>query len=261
MKYEDDAIESCFIEIKLNARHLIVGSCYRPPNTNSKEFVRLHKQLVQKATQSRCSVVIAMDHNLDLLKSHIHHNTQQFLECNLQMELYPSIIRPTRIMKTSATLIDNIFVSCDLYNLCKSWILIDSISDHLPCLLTIKRIKHKLKDPIKIESRNLKNLETLKKAFSSNNWDYISDVDNDINACCDRFLTELQHKLNEFVPITTKTIPYHKLRQEPWLTNGIQRSIKKEKNLYRQMIKRGRLPVETGLSVETKYRSYKTILQ
>ena len=45
------------------------------------------------------------------------------------------------------------------------------------------------------------------------------------------------------------------------MTSGIQKSIKKEKTLYRQMIKRGRLPVETGLSVETKYRTYKSILQ
>ena len=142
LKYENDAVESCFMEIKLNARHIIVGSCYLPPNSDSKEFVRLHKQLLQKTTQSRRSVLIALDHNLDLLKSHIHHNTQQFFECNLQMELYPSIIRPTRITKMSATLIDNIFVSCDLYDLCKSWILIGSISDHLPCLLTITGAKH-----------------------------------------------------------------------------------------------------------------------
>ena len=52
LKHEDDAVELCFAEIKLNARHLIVGSCYRPPNTNSKEFVKIHKQLIQKATQS-----------------------------------------------------------------------------------------------------------------------------------------------------------------------------------------------------------------
>lgn len=136
-----------------------MGSCYRPPNTDSKEFVRLHKQVLQQITQARHSVVIAMDHNLDLLKSHIHQNTQQFLECNLQMELYPSIICPMRITKTSATLIDNIFVSSDLYDLCKSWILIDSISDHLPCLLVITGAKHKLKDPIRIESRDLKHLE------------------------------------------------------------------------------------------------------
>ena len=27
LKYEDNAFESCFIELKLNSRHLIVGSC------------------------------------------------------------------------------------------------------------------------------------------------------------------------------------------------------------------------------------------
>ena len=84
LKYENDAIESCFVEIKLNVRHIIVGSCYRPPNTDCKEFIKLHEQLLKKIALSRCSIMITMDHNLDLLKTHLHHNTQDFLECNLQ---------------------------------------------------------------------------------------------------------------------------------------------------------------------------------
>ena len=261
LKYENDAVESCFVEIKLNARHIIVGSCYHPPNTDCKEFITLHKQLLKTITLSRHSVMIAMDHNLDLLKSHVHHNTQDFLECNLQMELYPSIIHPTRITKTSATLIDNIFVSSDLYDVCKSWILIDSISNHLLCVLTVSGVKHKLKDPIRIESRDLGEIEKLKTSLSSHNWDYIRDTESDINNCCDRFFKDQQDKIVHFLPIMSKTIPYSKLRREPWLMNGIQKSIKKEKTLYRQMIKQSRLPVETGLLAEMKYRSYKTILQ
>ena len=106
--------------------------------------------------------MVAMDHNLDLLKTNTHHHTQDFLEQTLQMGLYPAIIRPTRITKSSTTLIDNIFVSSDLYSMCKSWILIDSTSDHFLCVLTVRGVKHKLKDPIKIESQDLRELDRLK---------------------------------------------------------------------------------------------------
>ena len=148
------------------------------------------------------------------------------------MELYPAIIRPTRITKTSATLIDNIFVSSDLYAMCKSWILIDSTSDHLPCVLIVSGVKHKLKDPIRIESRDLGEIEGLKTSLATHDWNYIHDREIDINESCDRFFKDLQEKIDHFVPITSKTIPYNKLRREVWLTNGILKSIKKEKTLY-----------------------------
>ena len=230
LKYENDTIESCFAEIKLNTRHIIVGSCYRLPNTDCKEFVKLHRQLLSKVTHSRRSVMVVMNHNLDPLKTNTHHNTQDFLECNLQMGLYPAIIYPTRITKSSATLIDNIFVSSDLQSMCKSWILIDSTSDHLPCVLTVSGVKHKLKDPIRIESHDLSERDRLKTSLRSHDWNYIKDTLIDTNDACDRFFKDLTEQIKHFVPITSKTIPYAKLRREAWLTNGILKAFKKKKD-------------------------------
>ena len=171
--YEDTCIECCFVEIKLNTRRIIIGSCYRPPNTDPRQFVRMHKTLLSTPSKLNRSIIIGMDHNLDLLKSDHHSSTQNFLETNLDASLYTTIIRPTRITKTTATLIDNIFVSLDFFSICKSWILIDSTSNHLPCLLNVAGIKHKLKDLIKIESRDLEHLDRLKSALSSMDWEYL----------------------------------------------------------------------------------------
>ena len=133
----------------------------------------MHKTLLSTLSKRNRSIIIGMDHNLDLLKSDHHSNTQDFIETNLNSNLYPTIIRPTRITKTAATLIDNIFVSLDIYSICNSWILIDSTSDHLPCLLSITGIKHKLKDPLKIQSRDLEHIDRLKNAISNNDWEYL----------------------------------------------------------------------------------------
>ena len=122
------------------------------------------------------------------------------------MDLYPAIICLTRIRKTTATLIDNIFVSLDLYNSCKSWIFIDSTSDHLPCVLNISGIKHKLKDPIKIESRDLSHLEGLKASLSSHDLNYIQKNEISVDEACDRLFKDLTEKIEHFVPITSKTI-------------------------------------------------------
>ena len=55
-----------------------------------------------------------MDQNLDLLKSHIHTQTQTFLENALNANLIPTITRPTRITKSLGTIFDNIYISNQL---------------------------------------------------------------------------------------------------------------------------------------------------
>ena len=78
---------------------------------------------------------------MDLIKSEQHANTETFLEEILRLELYPLITCPTRVTKSSATLIDNILVSRSLYNKSNSAIIINDLSDHLPCISVIENMK------------------------------------------------------------------------------------------------------------------------
>ena len=57
-----------------------------------------------------------------------------FIELNLDNNLIPSITRPTRITKSSATLIDNIIVGKQFQEY-EANIGISDISDHLPLVL------------------------------------------------------------------------------------------------------------------------------
>ena len=78
-----------------------------------------------------------MDHNLDFLKSEVHKPTAVFIARNLEHDLISCITRPTRITKNSATLIDNIFIDNKYQESYKSDVLLENISDHLPCRVTI----------------------------------------------------------------------------------------------------------------------------
>ena len=82
-------------------------------------------------------VILGMDHNLDFLKSHLHENTQSFINYNLKNDLFPVIAHPTHITHSTATLIDNIFLESRLTGQMTSKILIDDISDHIPCVTII----------------------------------------------------------------------------------------------------------------------------
>ena len=48
--------------------------------------------------------VVGLDHNLDFLKSDKYPQTQLFLEFNIDSDMMPTIIRPTRVKQNSATL-------------------------------------------------------------------------------------------------------------------------------------------------------------
>ena len=66
---------------------------------------------ITKSIGVNTSIIIGTDHNLDFIKNNVHQVTQDFIAYNLEANLIPVITHPTRIMKSSATLIDNIFIS------------------------------------------------------------------------------------------------------------------------------------------------------
>ncbi len=76
-----------------------------------------------------------------------HRNTSDLLDAFIGGGLAPCITRPTRITNSTATLIDNIYVSADYCKDCFSGILISDISDHFPVMVGIS------KEPLCFKSR------------------------------------------------------------------------------------------------------------
>ena len=99
-------------------KQIVLGSLYRSPNTDVKQLFNHLEETIPQVKQENGSkeLVLGMDHNLDLLKSHLHTQTQKFLDMLLELNMLPTITRPSRIAQQSATLIDNIFVSERLHH-------------------------------------------------------------------------------------------------------------------------------------------------
>ena len=148
LNINSEFMEHATVEIKLKNQKLIVGTIYRPPNTNAKSFTKDFTRYIHKLHKIKgADVVIGLDHNLDLLKKDQHPNTQAFLECILENNMVPCITRPTRITNSTATLIDNMLISNKLYCKQQSGILLSDISDHLPCLVKLEQINLKRREP------------------------------------------------------------------------------------------------------------------
>ena len=139
-----DSIESTFVEIVTKGRNILLGSIYRPQNTNAKAFNKEIESIMGKIKlETHTDVVIGLDHNLDFLKSEKHAETASFIGSVLDNSLLPCITRPTCVTNNSATLIDNILVSCNLHTSQHSAIIVHDISDHFPSITILDAINQK----------------------------------------------------------------------------------------------------------------------
>ena len=82
-------------------------------------------------------IILGMDHNLNLLKTNTHKDTQDFLDINFNNNIFPCITHPTRITKSTATLIDSVFISQQLHKSFDSFIVIHDKSDHMPSIVNL----------------------------------------------------------------------------------------------------------------------------
>ena len=107
-----EVFEHCIIKVKLRNEKLMCCSGYHAPNTDTSTFLLEYENILNNMKcDNNTKLVMGKDHNLDLLNYDKHRPTREFVSVNENQNLVPGITRPTRITHTSATLIDNIFVT------------------------------------------------------------------------------------------------------------------------------------------------------
>ena len=134
-----DHLECIFVEIvQIGKKNIIIGCIYRPPGADREtieSFNIVFSDILRIIEQGKSkTVILAGDFNFDLLKHDSHNPTGEFLNNLISFSYIPLITHPTRITEHSSTLIDNIFINHD-YNKCKSAIVYNDISDHLPVVM------------------------------------------------------------------------------------------------------------------------------
>ena len=195
-------MEHHIIEVKCRCKNILLVSIYRPQNTPIPEFLNEYDSLLNKLNNIKeYDVIIGIDHNLDLLKSNNHRQTQKCIEINLDQNFLPCITKPTRITKTTATLIDNIFISQNLQGKHDSKILIEDLSDHLPSLLTLSGHFLEQKTIPTIITCKL-NDEAYEKINSMlNSYDRKAKLSNkNVDKCFEEWHSNVQSAINQIAP-------------------------------------------------------------
>ena len=250
--------ESMMIELKTHKDSVYLCTIYRPPNCSEKDFLKNYKRQLNKLSPQQISrLVIGIDHNLDLLKQDKHKPTHEFIEINLEHQLIPTITKPTRITRSTATLIDNIIVGKNFHMIMDPSIILSDISDHYPCLLTINDETLFKKQAKRIQTRRLdpSKMDIITGKLSSVNWEHeLENLELDIQY--NMFHSKLLSILDEVAPYQTVTIPFDKIIRDPWLTPGLMKCLTKQRSLYKTSLKKHDSDTETQ-----RYKSYRNKLK
>ena len=177
-------------------------------------------------------------HNLDLLKAHLHTQTNHFLEKNLDLDLIPCISKPTRITKKTATLIDNVMVSPKLQSEMSPHLIVEDISDHLPILILLRNQNKSLKECKVIKSRNLNDtrLDRINSELKQIDWDeLLGNID--VSAGFLKFHSMLCRSIDKHASEVQRKVNYKKVVRDPWITHGIMNSLAKQRHMFKAQLK------------------------
>ena len=220
--YETKKVESTFIEIiNKNGKNIIIGCIYRHHTITKNEFNSLLSPLISKITKEKKTCYLAGDFNMDLLHLEKENDIKDYFDLLTTNNFMPLITIPTRIAKSSKTLIDNIFFN-EFSSEIISGNLTVGISDHMPQFTLIPN------NTLKPSNENTPTIKTVRKYnqidinqfnedLSKINWDAAESED--ANLFGNNLLHVFDQILDVHAPKTAIKIKKHSKRNaKPWIT-------------------------------------------
>jgi hypothetical protein len=239
-----------FLEISNSEMNdkVLLGNVYKPPkhnnnNDNITAFIQDIKPLLYDLCQSYPQSIIAGDFNINLLEINARPAFSDFFDLMSEVSLYPQISLPTRIGKTSCTLIDNIFCSlgCNVDGV-DSGIIVSELSDHFPCFVSVRVNKKPTTTPRKYVKIQVNTPQAINNFISdlenSNIYNHLNHgLLSDPNQNYDKLHNKIAFLKEKHFPCKTVKFNKHKHKINDWISNGIIKSIKRRDSMYLELKK------------------------
>ena len=238
LSVNNNDIESLSIEIiNKNKKNIIVNVTYRQPAGNTNVFEDSFKNILSTKKDSKKSIYITGDLNLNLLDYKTNAKVKSYLNLIFSHNFIPLINKPTRISKNNATIIDHILTNT-FNNDYKSGIVKTDISDHFPVFIITDAELNKTHKTDFIFKREINsvNLSKFKESLLTINWNDLHSF-TDPNIAYDEFLKIFSAHYDSFFPKKKIQIKSKNITS-PWITKGIVKSSKRKQKLYDKYLKR-----------------------
>ena len=247
-------VENIWMEVVKNATKYIIGGIYRHPNQKIGDFKDAMEVTLSNLSAQKSPCFIAGDVNIDISKCSVNKDTAEYVENLILNNFTPTIIMPTRITNTTATLIDHIYYYPGTYKskniTLNSGNILSDLTDHLPnyTLITSNKVETKNRPYVRIFSS--KNKQTFFRYLQACDWNQVYS-EHDADTAYSKFIgyiTAAFHKSFKFVKLSRK-----RSRDKPWVTPALKKSSKIKNKLYKKWI------LTRNNGDELVYKQYKKV--
>ena len=219
------------VELEYASQKFVAVAIYRPPSGNFREFMQELNKLLSKLDKRNYDEIFLMgDLNVNLLNENAP-STIELTTSMLSHSLFPVISKATRVVKDSATLIDHIWTS-DVFNNSHNFIYRYDITDHYAVNSIFEHPRVQNRD-VKVYKRifNENNKTAFMNEISEVTWDNVYSQ-RCVNMAYKEFEVSFLNIYNKNFPVK-KVTKRHKHLRSPYITLGLQTSIKERRRLQR----------------------------
>ena len=250
--------EYLLLELNRGDYRCILSNFYRHPNQPIESFTNFLESIFQTSLflGNQVDYLVVGDLNIDLLKYDKNSDICNFIDMMISYNFQPLTILPTRISKTSATLLDHVFYKCntkcknldysDVYN----GVLITDIADHLANFLILPSLKTQFKTNDRPLVRLLTPINKMKFVNELTKVDLERCVCtiNDVDLAYEKFISVLLDVYEKCFPLTRMS--RKKCKDKKWVTPAIKKSSEIKNRLYKDWI------ISKNPQNREKYKSY-----
>ena len=214
-------IECQWVSIKQNHNKLIlIGNIYRPPQGDIDVFITYIENVLNDIELESIELFLMGDFNIDFLDKK-DSKCKKLIDLIRPFGLRQLIKEPTRLTFDRNSCLDLFITNCD--NISKSGVCNINISDHLPILLTRKRIKiPKRKCTFTGRSYRNYNRNTFQQYLKEADWNAFNNGST-VTAKWKCFQEIIRGTIDKMCPLKLFRI---KKDKEPWINNQLIELIK-----------------------------------
>ena len=214
-------VESQWVSVKqTHNKMILIGNIYRPPQGDIDTFIDYLENIFDDIDLGRIELFLMGDFNIDSLDKK-DPKCKKLLDLIKPLGLRQIIKEPTRLTCERSSCLDLIITNCD--NISKAGVCDIDISDHLPILLTRKKLKKGKKKCIFTgHSYRKYNREIFQNNVRESNWNAFNNGIS-VTQKWNSLLDIIRTNIDEMCPLKCFKI---KQEKEPWLSNRLIELIK-----------------------------------
>ena len=222
-----------------NSKSVVLNLTYRPPNCDPNKLENHFKNILSKREITNKELVLVVDFNINVLDFNESKTVQNFVNLMFRHGLIPTVNKPARVTRNTATAIDHIITNSVINVEFKTGIIKTGISNHFPvffifkCAVDTTEAREKF---IYKQNYSGNSIETFKQKLREVNWNEVNQFNN-ANESYTKFSDICTTLYEECFPKFKISLNQRK-NLSPWKTKGIKKSSKKKQKLYEKFLKK-----------------------